>query len=278
MCLNQSVELSINIVIYLDKPRRLMRQASLDESDGDDDTGITEKLRRASSQSPANIPMLVVVSFNPDSKGLQKQQIEIQRGYPVNAQYIVNEWLFIKTADNEEGFVPYVCCRPMFRRSSIKPIENSYKPYNFELNKSNQLKSPVINKKFSLTTTINSPTSLFRKSSPYNKKRQDITSSSCGGDSGVSDCESSSNNHQSLDLLSKQTTRLSNIRTLNSSLNKFKKAGLIVQDLPLKKTMKSQLLISSNSAFTQIVKKNQRQERYCTISILKHYKIENRIK
>ena len=52
----------------------------MDESDGDDDRSITERLRRASSQSPANIPMLVVVSFNPDTKGLQKKQIEIQRG------------------------------------------------------------------------------------------------------------------------------------------------------------------------------------------------------
>jgi hypothetical protein len=66
--------------IYLDKPRRLIRQANTDESDGEDDMSIREKLRRASSQSPANIPMLVVVTFNPDAKGLQKKQIEIQRG------------------------------------------------------------------------------------------------------------------------------------------------------------------------------------------------------
>ena len=58
-----------------------MRQISLNEFDKDDDISITEKLRRASLQSPANIPMLVVVSFNPDAKGLQKQQIEIQRGF-----------------------------------------------------------------------------------------------------------------------------------------------------------------------------------------------------
>ena len=57
-----------------------MRQVSFDESDVEDDISITEKLRRASPQSPANIPMLVVVSFNPDKKGLQKKQIEIQRG------------------------------------------------------------------------------------------------------------------------------------------------------------------------------------------------------
>lgn len=52
----------------------------MDESDGEDDLSIAEKLRRASSHSPANIPMLVVVSFNPDAKGLQKKQIEIHRG------------------------------------------------------------------------------------------------------------------------------------------------------------------------------------------------------
>ncbi|UJR23529.1 hypothetical protein I4U23_026521 [Adineta vaga] len=256
--------------VRTDKPKRLMRQASLDESDGDDDIGITEKLRRASSQSPANIPMLVVVSFNPDAKGLQKKQIEIQRGFPVNAQYILNEWLFIKTADDEEGFVPYLCCRPMFRRQSMKyttnQMENAYKPYDFESNKSSHMKSPPTtnlptftpptSKKNSLSTHLCSPTYLFQKSSP-SKKRQDVTSSSCGGDSGVSDCESSSNNHPTLDSL---TTRLSNIRSLRLSTNIIKKTGLIVQDLPLKKVnkpnlMKSQLSISSNSAFTQIVKK-----------------------
>jgi hypothetical protein len=235
-----------------------MRQVSLDESDGEDNTTIMEKLRRATPQLPANIPMLVVVSFTPDVKSSQKRQIEIQRGFPVNAQYIVNEWLFIKTADNEEGFVPYLCCRPMLRRQLIKSIGSSYKPYDFELNKTYPSKSPSTNKKLSLSSHLGSPY-------PY-KKRHDITSSSCAGDSGVSDCESSLNNPQSLDLSRKRSTRLSNIRSLRSSTNTLKKTGLIVQDLPLKKSLKtnqikSQLLISTNSAFTQIVKKNQRQER-----------------
>ncbi|CAF3750980.1 unnamed protein product [Adineta steineri] len=266
-------------VIRTDKPKRLMRQASLDESDGEDDTSITEKLRRASSQSPANIPMLVVVSFNPDAKGLQKKQIEIQRGFPVNAQYILNEWLFIKTADDEEGFVPYLCCRPMFRRQLTKcsnnnnNMESSYKPYDFELNKSNRIKSPPINlvtltpptnKKTSLSAHLCSPTYLFQKSSPC-RKRPDVASSSCGGDSGVSDCESSSNHNPTLDSSTTLTARLSNIRSLRLSSITLKKTGLIVQDIPLKKSfkpnlMKSQLSISSNSAFTQIVKKKQRQE------------------
>lgn len=76
----------------LGKPRRLIRQKSVDESEGEDDMSITEKLRCSSAQYPANIPMLVVVSFKPDGKNLQKNQIEIQRGFPVNAQYLLNEW------------------------------------------------------------------------------------------------------------------------------------------------------------------------------------------
>ena len=250
----------------------------MDESDIDDDTGITRKLRRASSQFPANIPMLVVVSFTPDAKGLQKKQIEIQRGYPVNAQYIVNEWLFIKTADNDEGFVPYLCCRPMFRRQSIKStvnnIENSYKPYDFELNKPHQIKlksancstlTPPTTKKLSLTTNQTSASYLFSKST-LSKKPHDVTSSSCGGDSGVSDCESSSHHHRTSDVISKRTTRSSNVRPQRSSSSTSKKTSLIVQDLPSKKTiqashLKSQLAISSNSAFTQIIKKNQSHER-----------------
>jgi len=222
-------------------------------------------------------------------------------GYPVNAQFIVNEWLFVKTADNEEGFVPYVCCRPMLRRQSSKhsnDIENFYKPYDFESNKSHQTKSPSTsiststpptNKKFSLSSTLGSQSFLFQNSFSC-KKRQDVTSSSCGGDSGFSDCESSSHNHNhhhhSFDFSTQRYTRLSNIRSLRSSSSTLKKAGLLVQELSIKKSIKnnnnnnnnstiskldgsnrikSQLSISSNSAFTQFVKKstnqNQQQDR-----------------
>jgi len=216
-------------------------------------------------------------------KVYKKKQIEIQRGFPVNAQFILNEWLFVKTADNEEGFVPYICCRPMLRRQSQKysiNIENFYKPYDFELNKSSQTKSPstsiptltppTTNKKFSLSSTLGSQSFLFQNTFS-SKKRQDVTSSSCGGDSGFSDCESSSHNHHqhSFDLSTQRHTRLSNIRSLRSSSTTLKKSVLLVQDLPVKKSIlksdgsnriKSQLSISSNSAFTQFVKKNQQQD------------------
>ncbi|CAF5108077.1 unnamed protein product, partial [Rotaria magnacalcarata] len=94
------------------------------------------------------------------------------------------------------------------------------------------------------------------------KRRQDLASSSCGGDSGVSDCESSTNNHLYLELSTKNILQSSNIQSCS---NTVKKTGLIVQDIPCKRPskinqIKSQLLMSSNSAFTQIIKKNQRQE------------------
>jgi len=282
-----------------DKPRRLMRQTNIDDSDKEDEMSITEKLRRASAQNPANIPMLVVVGFHPDAKGLSKKQIEIQRGFPVNAQYIVNEWLFIKTADNDEGFVPYLCCRPIFRRISSKssnPMDNSYKLYDFETNGYTSRKSlvnqlpmltPPAKKKLSVLSPINSQSYLSSNSSSQ-KKRGDVTSSSCGGDSGVSDCESSSHHPQSVDIGIQRSNRLSHLRASRSSSSSSKSKqpavtaastiGLVVQDLPLKSSLanqsnsilrtdefhpiKSQLPISSNSAFTQIIKKNPRAESY----------------
>ncbi|CAF2096824.1 unnamed protein product [Rotaria magnacalcarata] len=281
--------------LRLDKAKRLSRQINMDESDADDDMNINERLRHASSNLPANIPMLVVVSFSPDVKGLQKKQIEIQRGIPVNAQFLLNEWLYIKTADNEEGFVPYVCCRPMLRRQSVKysnDIENNYKPYDFQSNKPCQTKSPSTsipnltsptNKKVSLSSALGSQSFLFQNSLSC-KKRPDVTSSSCGGDSGFSDCDSSSHNNNnnnnnndnySFDLSTQRHTRLSNIRSLRSSSNSMRKPGLYVQDLPIKKSIKNtiatitksdtsnrikyQLSISSNSAFTQFVKKTIHQ-------------------
>jgi hypothetical protein len=67
----------------------------MDEFDREDDNSIMDKLRRASIQYPANIPMLVVVSFHPDVKGLQKKQIEIQRGSSVDRRIRTIDTLFV---------------------------------------------------------------------------------------------------------------------------------------------------------------------------------------
>ena len=205
-------------------------------------------------------------------------------GFPVNAQFILNEWLFVKTADNDEGFVPYICCRPILRRQSTKyfnNVEDFYKPYDFAKSplKNIPVLTPPPNNKFSLSLALGSQSFSFQNSLLC-KKRQDVTSSSCGGDSGFSDYESSSHNHHrhyhqcpSFDLSKQRYTRLSNIRSLRSSSNAIENDHLIVQDFPIKKStkncsnemisksddfnrIKSQLFISSNSAFKQFVKRN----------------------
>ena len=139
----------------------------------------------------------------------------------------------------------------------------SYKLYDFELNKSERIKSSLstvptstssLNKKLSYSTNLNSSSYTWKRSTSL-KKRQDVTSSSGAGDSGVSDCESSSNNYR------QHKANLTNIQTLCSSTNQPNKTTLIVQDLPLKRTIKSQLSISRNSAFTKILKQPPQQER-----------------
>lgn len=172
----------------------------------------------------------------------------------------------------------------MLRRQSLKypnDIENFYKPHDFESNKTKSpctsipISTPPTTKKFSFSSALGSQSFLFQNSFSC-RKRQDITSSSCGGDSGFSDCESSSHNHhhchRSFDLPTQRYTRLSNIRSLRSSSNTNKKADLSLQDhhsgrksipnqtmiskLNGSNRIKSQLSISSNSAFTQFVKSN----------------------
>lgn len=213
-------------------------------------------------------------------------------GFPVNAQFIHKEWLFVRTADDEEGFVPYICCRPMLRRQPLKTsqvdIESSYKLYDFESSKPKRSKSPSISiptytppihRKQDFQNILGSQSCLLQHSQSC-KKRQDVTSSSCGGDSGFSDCESSSHHqhHRSFDLSLPISARSSNIRSLRVSTNGSKKNGLVVHDLSSKKTVKtneshhiffksdashrtkSQLSVSSNSAFTQFVKKSANDE------------------
>lgn len=187
----------------------------------------------------------------------------------------------------------------MLRRQSIKHahahVEYSYKPYDFDSSKFRSSKSPSSSipthtppnhKKLSLSSTIGSQSFLYPpNTSTSGKKRQDITSSSCGGDSGFSDCESSTHPHhhyRSFDLSLHGSTRSSNIRSLRTLSHPWKKKqGLIVQDASssIKSTkmnhsqqnltkadspqrLRSQLSISSNSAFTQFVKRNvQEQDR-----------------
>ena len=171
----------------------------------------------------------------------------------------------------------------MLRRTSIKSMSRtdaSYRLYDFDLSDPPTEKATATKLNSSLTPTTSKKLSISTQSYSFSnstsqKKRPDMTSSSCGGDSGVSDCESSSHQQQPNDISTQRASRQTNFRS--SSSRSLKQNGLVVQDLPLKKVnqtnpntilrldnfqpIKSQLSISTNSAFTQIVKKNPRQEK-----------------
>ena len=111
----------------------------------DDNSSIFKLLQNSSLSKAANIPMIVVRTFIPNnmnddltsacdlpplpgnkissgfklfsnmSKNKQFKQIEIHRGMTINALFSRDNWLFIKTVQNESGYVPLDTCRPVIR-------------------------------------------------------------------------------------------------------------------------------------------------------------------
>ena len=91
-------------------------------------------LSQCSLSKSANIPMLVVKSFKPSNKTVESlpkvsngikifthssvnsKQIEVHRGMTINAIFCREKWLYIKTAQNEYGYVPIDTCKPVGRR------------------------------------------------------------------------------------------------------------------------------------------------------------------
>lgn len=88
---------------------------------------ILDKLGKSSIESPANIPILCVCSFSLNdpkwiqlnnrfsSCGINVRLIELQKGVPVNALFYLSnlDLIYVKTADDLEGYVPRDCCKPI---------------------------------------------------------------------------------------------------------------------------------------------------------------------
>ncbi|CAF0740674.1 unnamed protein product [Brachionus calyciflorus] len=96
---------------------------------------IIEKLGKSSIETPANIPILCINSFNLNdpkwvqlkskfsSCGLNVRLIELQKGVPVNAMFYLSnlDLIYVKTADDLEGYVPRDCCKPITCSNEINP-------------------------------------------------------------------------------------------------------------------------------------------------------------
>ena len=84
-------------------------------------------LKNPSEKSYANIPILVVKSFQPTTKTLSNQldQIEIRKGSAVNALFMNdNKWVYVKTSTNQIGFIPKKCCEPFVLRKCKNSVKN----------------------------------------------------------------------------------------------------------------------------------------------------------
>lgn len=85
----------------------------------------------------ANIPMIVIQSYKPSkdintqlpkvSNGIKiftrsktiMKQLEVHRGMTVNALFARQEWLYIRTVNGDEGYVPISCCCTVGKREQV---------------------------------------------------------------------------------------------------------------------------------------------------------------
>jgi hypothetical protein len=96
------------------------------------------KLSTASKLKPANIPMLVIKSYKADSTvGLK--QVTIKKGSAVNALYmLINSWVYIKTVDDSEGFVPKNCFETFSAVQQNNVTENTNHTYMSIMDNNNE--------------------------------------------------------------------------------------------------------------------------------------------
>lgn len=103
---------------------------------------ILDKLSKSSIENPANIPILCTESFNANDPkwvqltnkfnlcGLNVRLIELQKGVPVNSIFYLSnlDLVYVKTADDLEGYVPRNCCRPIISGNELSMQKSQPKP------------------------------------------------------------------------------------------------------------------------------------------------------
>lgn len=113
-------------------------------------------LKNPNEKSFANIPMLVVKTFQPDSKTLSNQldQIEVKKASAVNALFMNDsKWIYVKTANNQIGFIPKKCCEPFVtKRCDYSTSKN--------IQILGEFNTPLVGTKTSSSTSSNKPTKL----------------------------------------------------------------------------------------------------------------------
>ncbi|XP_014665921.1 PREDICTED: uncharacterized protein LOC106807921 [Priapulus caudatus] len=68
---------------------------------------IEEVLDLCTRVKPANVPLLVMQPYQPSPHWSAADEVEVDEGMVVNALYKHRQWVYVRTPENREGFVPY---------------------------------------------------------------------------------------------------------------------------------------------------------------------------
>jgi hypothetical protein len=101
---------------------------------------VYKQLVQSTLSKCANIPMIVIQTYKPSndintqlpkvSNGIKiftrskitMKQLEVHRGMTVNALFARREWLYVRTVNGDEGYVPIDCCCTVGRREYVDEI------------------------------------------------------------------------------------------------------------------------------------------------------------
>jgi hypothetical protein len=121
----------------------------IQKNDNDLYERILERLSKSSIDAPAHVPLLCICTFNLNESrwlklisrlsalGINVRLIEIVKGVPVNALFYLSnlDLIYVRTADELEGYVPKDCCKPV--SCSINISNNSSQNASINNNNNN---------------------------------------------------------------------------------------------------------------------------------------------
>ena len=73
-------------------------------------------LKYATEKTPANFPMVTVTDYH----ATHPEEVSVKSGCIVSALYKAGKYLFVRTSDNNTGFLPASAVRPLYSRSEFR--------------------------------------------------------------------------------------------------------------------------------------------------------------
>ena len=105
-------------------PTKPVTQTKLQKTQSTADI-LNDTLNSSTKSTPANLPMIAVRDYRPTST--QLDGVSVRSGTIVSALYKTGKFLFVRTPDNNTGFLPSSVVRPLSSMSDIRnPLENTY--------------------------------------------------------------------------------------------------------------------------------------------------------